>query len=138
MNIKEKIKVSEDNHKLWIKNLKRYGILDSKRIDKTITPEEREEMKYLKMPPATWKPNNDTITKKEVKKKKKAPPKPEPEPELEPEPIKDEYVPPDPVLEIIDAGLLEEESVIELTPEEKKALRIAELEAKVKELEGSE
>ena len=138
MNIEEKIKINKANHKLWIKNLKRYGELDSKRLDKTITPEEREEMKYLKMPPATWKPNNDTITKKEVKKKKKAPPKPEPEPEIIPEKTEEVYIPPDPVLEIIDAGLLEEEPVIELTPEEKKALRIAELEAKVKALEGTE
>ncbi|MCJ7481514.1 MAG: hypothetical protein MUO31_00960 [Thermodesulfovibrionales bacterium] len=74
------------------------------------------------------KPIKEVIPAPIPEKRKVKKPKPV-EPEPEPIPV---YVPPDPVLEIIDAGLLEE---IPLTPEEKKAIKIQQLQAKIAILE---
>ena len=136
MKLEDKIKLSKANHKLWIKNLEKYGKLQSKRLDGTITEEELEEMKNLVMPPTNWNQGSKTKTKPKAKTKpkKKIPPKP-PEPEPEPEV---EFVPADPlddILEAVDAGMME--PIIPLSEEEEKAIRKAELQAQIDGLEGS-
>ena len=47
MKLEDKIKLSKANHKLWIKNLEKYGKLDSKRINETITEEELDVKNFF-------------------------------------------------------------------------------------------
>lgn len=147
MKLEDKIKLSKANHKLWIKNLERYGELDLKRFDGTITEEERKEMRELKMPPVNWDQSSKTIGKPKAKPKAKpkkkqlpkrippaAPVFPEPEPVIV-TPIKIEvFTPPDPTEKVVEEIV---EEIIELTKEEKKAIRRQQLEAQIAELEES-